>query len=84
MVISIPSQKKAMIHISQLHKIVERGEFSVKFVKTNGELVSGKRVICSSFHSEGSTINLKFLESGQIRKVRRCTITEINGEEVVL
>jgi len=73
-----------MLHISQLHTIVERGEFSIQFVKTNGEQVEGSRVICTSFHSAGSTLNLKFCDSGQIRKIRRCTITQINGEEVVL
>lgn len=73
-----------MIHISEVHRIVERGEFSLKFVATSGEIIDVKRAICSSFHSEGRTMNIKFCDSGQIRKVRRCSIIEINGKEVVV
>lgn len=76
--------EKSMVHISQLHKIVERGEFSISFVSRSGEVITGKRCICTSFHSKGRTMNIKWCDSGQIRKVRRVSVIHINGEEVVL
>jgi hypothetical protein len=73
-----------MLHISQLHKKVEKGEFSIRFIGKDGHEVFGERCICTSFHSAGRTLNLKFCDSEQIRKVRRVSIIEFNGEEVVL
>jgi hypothetical protein len=73
-----------MIHISHVHNLVEKGEFSIRFVKRNGEIVEAKRAICTSFFSNGTTMNIKFCDSNQIRKVRRVAITHINNEEVVL
>ena len=73
-----------MLHLSMVHRLVEKGEFSIRFVSARGEIIEGKRCICTSFHSSGRTLNLKFCDSGQIRKVRRCSITAINNQEVVL
>jgi hypothetical protein len=73
-----------MLHISQLHKLVEHGEFSLNFVSTDGQNVHVQRCICSSFHSSGRTMNIKFCDSEEIRTVRRCTVTSFNREEVVL
>lgn len=73
-----------MLHISQLHKLVEHGEFSLSFISTDGQKVKAQRCICSSFHSSGRTMNIKFCDSQEIRTVRRCTVTSLNNEEVVL
>ena len=73
-----------MVHISSLHKLVEKGEFSITFVEKSGAEVHGVRCICTSWHSQGRTMNLKFCDSGQIRKVRRVSVTHFNGEEVCL
>ena len=73
-----------MLHISQLNKVVEHGEFSIRFVEKSGAIVYGPRCICTSFHSAGRTMNLKFCDSEQIRKVRRVSVIEFNGQEVVL
>jgi len=73
-----------MLHTSEIHKIVEKGEFSISFISTSGEIIVGKRCICTSFYSAGRTLNLKFCDSGQIRKIRRCSIISINNKEVVL
>jgi hypothetical protein len=80
----LPFSKKVMVHISAVHKIVEHGEFSIQFVSRTGENIIGKRCICTSFHSSGRTLNLKFCDSNEIRKVRRCTITKVNNQEVAL
>lgn len=73
-----------MLHISLLHTLVEEGEFSLKFVEKSGAIVDCPRCICTSFHSSGRTFNLKFCESGEIRKVRRVSVIEFNGQEVAL
>ncbi|WP_372772100.1 hypothetical protein [Mangrovibacterium sp.] len=73
-----------MIHSSLIHKLVERGEFSITYIAKDGHLVQSSRVVCTSFHAVGRTMNIKFCDSEEIRTVRRCTITEINGQEVVL
>lgn len=73
-----------MVHISEISRITEKGEFSLEFVGTSGEIIQGKRCICTSFHSKGNTMNIKFCDSGQVRKVRRCSITRVNEQEVVL
>lgn len=73
-----------MIHLSQLHKLVENDEFSMKFVKEDGSIVVIDRCVCSSWYSRGRTMNIKLLPSNQTRKINRCTITEFNGEEVFL
>jgi len=72
------------MHISQLHKHVEKGEFSIKFISEKGEVISIDKAICTSFHSKGNTMNVKILISKQVRTIRRCTIVEFNGQEVWL
>jgi hypothetical protein len=73
-----------MIHLSTIHKLVEGVEFSIEFIAEDGHIVNGNRCICTSFHSSGRTMTLKFCDSGEIRKVRRTTITKFNGQEVAL
>ncbi len=75
-----------MIHISQIHKLVEPAgtEFSIKFTAKKGYEVHADKAVCTSFYSRGRTMNIMFIPSREIRKVRRCTITEFNGQEVVL
>lgn len=73
------------MHMSQLHKFVERDpEFSMKFVSEAGEVITVERCRCTSFHSAGRTINIRLLPSGEIRKVVRVSIIEINGKELYL
>jgi hypothetical protein len=76
------ASKKAMIHSSKIHQI--KGEISISFVEESGAEVTGKKVVITSFHSKGRTLNIKFCDSEQIRTVRRCTITHINDQEVYL
>jgi hypothetical protein len=73
-----------MILLSSLYKRIEKGEFSLAFVEENGSVVHTDRCVCTSFHSKGRTMNIKFCVSGVIRTVRRCTIIALNGEEVCL
>ena len=73
-----------MILANNLHKMVERGEFSIAFVAADGNIVTCQRAICTSWHSKGRTMNIKFLDSQEIRTVRRCTIIAFNDEEIAL
>lgn len=73
-----------MVLLSNLHVLVEKGEFSIAFVKQSGEIVKTQRAICTSWHSRGRNLTLKFLESQEIRTIRRCTIIAFNDEEVCL
>jgi len=82
----LPENILAMLHISQIHKLVEPPgtEFSLRFIAKEGNEVTASSCVCTSFHSSGRTMNIKFLSSGEIRTIRRCTIIEFNGQEVVL
>lgn len=74
-----------MIHESKLFEVAQAlGTFSLQWVSAKGELVTVEKCTCTSFHSEGDTMNIKLVASGQIRKVNRKTITAINGKEVYL
>jgi uncharacterized beta-barrel protein YwiB (DUF1934 family) len=73
-----------MIFLSDIHKLVEKGEFSIEFVKQDGTIVKGERCICTSFYSDGATLNLKFCDSEQTRTIKRVSIIKWNDEEVVL
>ncbi|MDR2125583.1 MAG: hypothetical protein LBP63_01965 [Prevotellaceae bacterium] len=74
-----------MIHISQIHKEIQRlPEFSIKFVNSKGDIITCQKCVCSSFHSAGRTMNIKLIDSGQTRKIRRVSIIEFNGQRVVL
>lgn len=74
-----------MIHESKLFEIVQALKtFSLSWVSAEGELVTVDECTCTSFHSDGKTMNVKLVASGQIRKVNRKTITAINGKEVYL
>ncbi len=74
-----------MISASRIFEIAKaRREISLKWVAEDGSIVTVEHAIPTSFHGEGVTFNVKILPSGEIRKVNRFTVIEINGEEVVL
>ena len=58
-------------------------EFSLQYCKrSTGELVTYERVVLTSFHSTGSTINVLPAGESSPRKIRRCLITRINNLKV--
>ncbi|MBS6237460.1 MAG: hypothetical protein KH897_03550 [Bacteroides sp.] len=58
-------------------------EFSLQYCKrSTGELVTYERAVLTSFHSEGSTINILPAGESNPRKIRRCLITRINNLKV--
>lgn len=80
-----------MIHSGALYLLIKNVKehginncppFSIKWVNKDGEFCEANDVICTSWHSLGNTLNIKFLESEQIRTINRDTIVEYNGTEV--
>lgn len=75
----------SMIHQTVVYKMLRSGgSFDIKFWKKDGSIVVAENVVCTSSHFRGDTVNFKFLNSGQIRKVKMSTIFEINGMEIFL
>ena len=65
--------------------LIESGDsFNVSFWKKNGEIVHASNVICTSSFFRGNSFNLKFLDSGEFRKVKACLIFNVSGEEIYL
>ena len=76
---------RLMIHSSKIHELVEvHPFFSIGWITSSGEKIFIRKCKCTSFHSSGDTLNIMIFESGEIRKVNRYTITEFNGQEVIL
>jgi len=80
-----------MIHISKLNIITEKkdskGElipFSFKAITLKGEILSGKNCICTSSHNASRSRNVKFIDSGEFRKIRNISFIEFNGIEVIV
>lgn len=74
-----------MISSNKICEIAKlKQEISLKWVAESGEVISVDKCVPTSFHGNGSTFNIKILPSGEIRKVNRMTVIEINGEEVTL
>ncbi len=74
-----------MIHISKIFELAAtHKEFSLAWIAADGRRVEVRDATCTSVHSSGSTMNIKCIASGEIRKVNRCSVIEFNGEEVVL
>lgn len=75
-----------MIHINVLRKILQKNNipFNCKVWKSDGEILIYNNVVCTSTNFHRNTANLKFLESGEIRKTRIVSIFEFNDEEIIL
>ncbi len=74
-----------MIHINQLRAILRANQpFDCKVWKRNGEIAEYRNVVCTSTYFEKGSANLKFINSGQIRKVPILFIWEVNDEEIYI
>ncbi len=58
--------------------------FSITWASADGHWVHIERAVFTSKHSEGDTMNVKNLETGEIMTVVIDTIKEFAGKEVVL
>lgn len=59
-------------------------EFSITWASANGHWVHVERAVHTSKHSEGDTMNIKNLATGEESTVIIETIKEFAGKEVVL
>jgi hypothetical protein len=58
---------------------------SLKFRRPeDAEVISARNVICTGRFCPNGTVNLKFPNSGQFRRVRQITVFEVNGMEVFI
>lgn len=72
------------MHVSLIADVIAKGEFSMKFVDVKGQVIIVEQCVCTSVHSLGLTFNIKLIPSGEIRKVNRFTIIELNSLELHL
>ncbi len=76
------------IHISKLHTLVSEGTGKLITLKyrerSTGHLITFEKWTCTSWHSEGRTLNVLNPDNGQVRKLRRILIVEFNGIEVIV
>lgn len=74
-----------MLHLADARKMLDSGQpCDIAFWKRNGEIVYARNVVCTSSNFQRNTFNLKWIASGEIRKIRAILIFNINGEEVFL
>lgn len=74
-----------MLHIKVVRKILaEQKPFNCRVWKKNGEIAAYNNVVATSTFFENDTANLKFIDSGQVRKVPLLFIFELNDEEVYI
>jgi hypothetical protein len=79
-----------MIHYSKINLITAKKDargvpvpFSFKAVTLSGDIITGENCIATSSHANRSH-NIKWPESGEIRKIRNISFIELNGTEVTL
>jgi hypothetical protein len=74
-----------MIGLKEVHEILaSRQPVDIKFWKGDGENVTAESVICTSSYYENNTANIRFPDSGEIRKLFVPAVFEINKQEVAL
>ncbi len=80
-----------MIHTSKLNLITEKKDatgdavhFNFKAISLQGEIIEGKNCIVTSSNFKRRTRNIKFIDSGEFRKIRNISFIEFNGVEVTL
>lgn len=63
----------------------EGKEVSLKYVeKSTGKIIEFSKWICTSWHSDGNTVNIKNPLNNEYRKLIRQLIIEINGVEIIM
>ncbi len=54
------------------------------FVSSKGEVITARNVISLKYDHYSGCRNIKFMDSGEIRKIRDCLIVQINDCEVFM
>ncbi len=74
-----------MIHLSDARKLIEsKDPVDLSFWKSNGEEVHARYIVCTSSNFHNNTFNFKFIDSGEIRKVKALLMFNLSGEEIFI
>ena len=74
-----------MPHINEARKTLNSHDpCNIEFVTKKGEWVVAKDVVCTSSFHHGNTVNIKFRNSEEFRKVKVVLIMSVNNQEVYL
>lgn len=80
-----------MLHISKISLIGERKDktgdpvtFSFRAITMEGKIIDGSNCIMTSSNHARRTVNIKFMVSKEIRKLKLISFIEFNGQEVVI
>jgi hypothetical protein len=81
-----------MLHYSRIVDIMERKgpdrfpvPFSLRYVKMdNGKIMDVAQAVITSSYRGNRYVNIKFLPSNEIRKIRRILIIEFNGQKIYI
>ena len=80
-----------MIHISKINPITEKKDssgdavrFSFRAITLQGEILEGSNCIVISSNYKRRTCNIKFIDSGESRKLRNISFIELNGVEITM
>jgi len=76
------SKNKNMPHIAQVLETPIGQEFSIEFTTSKGERIKCKRACFTSIHSSGTTVNIRLIESQQIRSIQKYSIIKFNKQNV--
>ena len=58
--------------------------FDFTYIALSGEVIEGKNVVCISVDPKTKTRRLKFLDSGQVRKIHDVLLTSINDTRIIV
>jgi len=74
-----------VIHRRYLHLLMKPGAtVSLRYVKSDGSIISLDSWAVTSFHCAGNTVNVMNPLNHEVRKLRRIRIIELNGVEVII
>jgi hypothetical protein len=75
---------KAVRHLlDPVNKNEPRREFDIVASTLEGDIIRG-RVVCTSSNFRNDTLNLKFIDSGEIRTIHASLLFSVNNREVLL
>lgn len=74
-----------LIHINDTRKLLNTKEpVNLKCWTSKGEVMECNNVVMTSSFFRGNSFNIRFLASGEIRKIKTVCLFEINDKEVFL
>ena len=76
------------LHHRHLNSLIDddgKSLYSFKYVKrSTGEIITLTDWVCTSWHSDGNTLNVRNPVNNEVRKLRRDLIIEFNDYEIIM